>query len=169
MRSPGLGEHIGVRNATLRVYLQDHHAAARAGVALAERTFGAEHELARRIAQDRETLEQVMRQVGVASSRLKVGLAVLGDQVGRLKADRALTTRPELGRLLALETLVVGVRGKEALWRSLLVAREPRLRSFDFAALAASATSQAEELEAERVSAASVALTGRASGREVVA
>lgn len=158
-----------MRNATLRVYLQDHHAAARAGVALAERILGTEHELARRVAQDRETLEKVMRQVGVAPSRLKVGLAVLGDQVGRLKADRSFTTPAALGQLLALETLVVGVRGKEALWRSLRVARDPRLMSFDFEALAASAASQADELEAERVRAASVALADAAAGGEVVA
>ncbi|HET9243396.1 MAG TPA: hypothetical protein VFN99_08120 [Gaiella sp.] len=76
---------------------------------------------------------------------------------------------PALGRLLALETLVVGVRGKEALWRSLRVARDPRLMSFDFEALAASAASQADELEAERVRAASVALADAAAGGEVVA
>jgi hypothetical protein len=158
-----------VRNATLRVYLQDHHAAARAGVALARRTLGAEHELARRIADDRKTLEQVMRQVDVTPSRFKVALAVLGDQLGRVKADRARAARPALGRLLALETLVVGVRGKEALWRSLQVAREPRLTSFDFEALAASAASQVDTLETERLRVASLALADTTAGREVVA
>jgi hypothetical protein len=158
-----------VRNGTLRVYMQDHHAAARAGVALARRTLGAEHELARRIADDRETLEQVMRHAGVDPSRIKVALAALGDQLGRVKADPSLAARPALGRLLALEALVVGVRGKEALWRALRVAREPRLSSFDFDALASSAASQADELEAERLRAASVALAEATACREAVA
>ena len=158
-----------MRNATLRVYLQDHHAAARAGLALARRTLGTEHELARKIAEDRETLEQVMRHLDVPPSRLKDRLAALGDQIARLKADRSFTTPAALGRLLALEALVVGVRGKEALWRSLGVAPEPRLTAFDFEALAASAASQADELETERIHAARVALADAAAGREAVA
>ena len=158
-----------MREATLRVYLQDHHAAARAGVAPAQRTLGADHELARRVAGDRETLERVMRRLDVGPSRLKLGLAVLGDQLGRVKIDRGLAAQPALARLLALETLLVGVRGKEALWRTLRVAREPRLATFDFEALAASAASQAEQLEVERLQAASAALAEAPPGQEAVA
>lgn len=158
-----------MRKATLRVYLRDHHAAAAAGVSLARRTLGADHPLARRIADDRRTLEDVMRHADVEPSQVKVALALAGDQLGRVKADRRLSTKPQLARLVALETLVVGVRGKQALWRALGVAHVPALATFDFEALAASAETQAHDLELERVLTAATALTEAPTGAESVA
>ena len=153
----------------LRVYLQDHHAAAGAGLALARRTFGAGHPLSLRIAQDRTTLEDVMRALDVPPSRTKLALARVGDQLGRLKTDRAVASHPPLGRLLALETLLVGVRGKQALWRALQIAPDPRLARFDFAALAQSADDQCDALERYRLRAAAEAFGGALGEAELAA
>jgi hypothetical protein len=149
-----------VRDA-LRVYLQDHHAAAAAGVALGRRTLGSSHAIAQQIEQDRRTLEHVMRCVDARPSRFKVALARIGDQVGRVKADRAVASTPMLGRLTALETLVVGVRGKQALWTALEQLGDPRLASFDFGALASTAGDQAAALDRTRMRVAAEALAER--------
>jgi hypothetical protein len=147
----------------LRVYLQDHHAAAAAGLALCRRLFGEAHPLTEAITRDRETLEEVMRRLDVTARRPKVALALLGEQLGRLRGVGPLTRQPELGRLLGLETLFVGIHGKRALWTALALERDPRLEDVDLQALAASAATQAVEVDAARLSAAGRAF---ASGPE---
>lgn len=153
-------------NNSLRIYLQDHHAAATAGVALGRRTLGSQDPLARQIAGDRDTLEEVMQRLDVSRSRIKTALALVAEQLGRLKADRSLRPRSPVASLLALETLLVGVRGKQALWTALRVADEPQLEDLDFEALAHSASAQAAELEEKRLRAAAEALSddGAAGG-----
>ncbi len=150
----------------LRTYLQDHHAAAAAGVMLAERALGADHPLAARIARDRKTLEQVMRRVGVAPSRTKIVVARGAEIVGRLKPNGSIVHRTPLTALLELETLLVGVYGKRALWTTLRLSDDPRLADVDFDELTDDASAQAEEVEAERQRAARevIASGGRRAG-----
>jgi hypothetical protein len=137
----------------LHIYLRDHHAASAGGVALAARALGRYHPLARQIAQDRKALENVMRQLKVEPSVLKVGFARVAERVSRLKLNGRLFKRSALSRVVELETLVVGVRGKEALWTAL---RESQLslRSIDLDALVESAKGQGRELDELRKSAA---------------
>ena len=146
----------------LRIYLQDHHAASAGGVALASRALGPHHPLAMQIARDREALERVMRELSIAPRAIKVGMVRLAERVGRLKLNGALFERSPLSSVIELETLVVGVRGKEALWTALQSANVS-LDDVDLDALAESARAQGAELEALRLSAAAAALTGDAA------
>jgi hypothetical protein len=63
--------------------------------------------------------------------------------------------------VVELEGLSLGVEGKLSLWRSLdrAVGGDPRLGGIDFAALAARASEQRQELERHRVDATDQALT----------
>ena len=154
----------------LRIYLQDHHAASAGGVALARRALGPGHPVANQIARDRETLEDVMRQLSIKPSAIKVGVVRVAERAGRLKLNGTLFKRSALSTVLELETLVVGVRGKEALWTALQKA-DVSLND-DLEALAVSARGQAAELEALRLSAAARAFartSGEASGRQATA
>jgi hypothetical protein len=136
----------------LRIYLQDHHAASAGGVTLAKRALGANHPLARQIARDRGALERVMRHLAVRPSAPKVGIVRMAELVGRLKLNGRIFARSPLSSVVELETLVVGVRGKEALWTALQRARL-NFPEIDLEALVESARAQGAELEALRLSA----------------
>ena len=146
-------------NRYLPIYLRDHHAASQAGMALARRTSARAEDdqlrtLVKRIESDARTLESVMRAIDVAPSRIKDGLALAGERLGRLKPNGHLRGSSPLGRVLELELLVAGIAGKAALWRSLAAASDPQLDAFDFDALARSADEQREKAERRRVEAA---------------
>ena len=93
-----------------------------------------------------------MRQLSIAPSAIKVAVVRVAERAGRLKLNGTLFKRSPLGRLIELETLVVGVRGKEALWTALQKA-DVSLRD-DLEALVESARAQEAELEALRLRAA---------------
>ena len=152
-----------VTSRLLRIYLQDHHAASAGGVALARRALGPSHPLAKQIARDRDALERVMRQLAVTPSALKVGIVRVAERVGRLKLNGRIFERSPLSSVVELETLVVGVRGKQALWAALQRAGIS-LEDVDLDALVESARAQGAELEALRLSAAANAFA-RSSAR----
>jgi hypothetical protein len=112
----------------LGIYLRDHHAAACAGVALAHRAAARERpssdasqlrDVAREIEADLQSLERLMAAVGVEPSRVKDTLAGLAERAGRLKLNGHVLGHSPLSDVVELETLVVGITGKEALWESL--------------------------------------------------
>ncbi len=112
----------------LRVYLQDHHAASAAGVNLARRLarenastpFADElTRLADEIADDRERLGTVLRELGVEPSRVKIGLAQAAERASRLKLNGRLLSYSPLSRVLELETLGAGILAKRGLWNAL--------------------------------------------------
>jgi hypothetical protein len=153
----------------LRIYLNDHLAGSVAGCELAKRALaenrGNEYGrlLARivgEIEEDQRALRDVMARLEVPVARPKVAAAWAAEKIGRLKLNGQLRGYSPLSRLLELEGLVVGVRGKLALWRSLeqLAAAEPRLAAMDFESLARRANDQQEELESHRLQAAADAL-----------
>ncbi len=137
----------------LSIYLRDHHAASAGGVALARRAVGPDHSIARQIARDRETLESLMRQLDVSPSATKVGLVRIAEVLGRLKLNGRMFKRSPLSRVVELEMLLVGIRGKEALWTALQSAGVSFER-IDLDALADSARAQAREVDELRLSAA---------------
>ncbi len=144
-----------------RIYLQDHHAAASAGVGIARRALkGPVKDVAEQIAADRRTLEEVMRCVDVAPSTPKIAGAKVLQHLARLKLNGRLWGRSDLDSLLDLETLVVGITGKRSLWAALAQLPDERLAGFDFAALVSSAEEQAVRVEDERLRAARAALAG---------
>ena len=137
----------------LAVYLRDHHAAGVAGARVArrvatavERDSGNEdlRRVASEITQDLIVLEGIMRRLGLA--------AVLGERLGRLKLNGRLLRRSPLSDLLELETLVVGITGKQALWISL---REiPSIKIEELDQLLERAEEQKRVVENARVTAA---------------
>ena len=147
----------------LRIYLQDHHAASAGGVALAKRALGPSHPLTKQIARDREALERIMRQLTVTPSALKVETVRVAELVGRLKLNGRIFERSPLSSVVELETLVVGVRGKEALWTALQGAGVS-LDDVDLDALVESARAQGAELEALRLGAVATAFAGASGG-----
>ena len=159
-----MGNRMLVADRWLSIYLRDHHAASAGGVVLARRTLGANHPLARQIARDRVTLEEIMRQLDVESSRMKVGLVRMAERLGRLKLNGRLLQRSPLSRVVELEVLVVGIRGKEALWSALLTAGVS-LQGIDLDALVDSARTQGREVDELRLSAVAGTL-GRNLTRE---
>ncbi len=116
----------------LGIYLQDHHAAALAGTAVARRVSrNASRELegvselaqvAVEIAEDLESLERIMATAGISRSPLKDILVVVAEHLGRLKLNGRFFRRARLSDVVELETLYVGITGKLALWQSLSLA-----------------------------------------------
>jgi hypothetical protein len=133
-------------------------------VALARRALGPDHPLTHQIAHDRETLEEVMRRLDVRSSATKVRLVRIAERLGRLKLNGTLLQRSPLSRVVELEVLVVGIRGKEALWTALLTAGIS-LHGFDVDALVESARTQARAVDELRLSAVAETF-GRSRTRE---
>jgi len=114
--------------ALLEIYLRDHHAAACAGVAIARRVAARElpasngaplRQVATEIEADLRSLEGLMAIVGVQPSRVKDTLARVIERAGRLKLNGRVVRHSPLSDVVELETLVVGITGKEALWESL--------------------------------------------------
>lgn len=148
--SQARGHPMSMDDRWLTIYLRDHHAASAGGVALAKRALGSRHPLAEQIARDRKTLEELMRQLGVPPSAMKVGFVRIAERLSRLKLNGRLFKRSPLSHILELETLVVGIRGKEALWTALLAAGL-RPQRIDLQALIESAVTQAKEVDEQRL------------------
>ena len=152
------------------IYLNDHLAGSTIGVELARRASASNSgtELGRFLArlsgeveEDRAALVRVMEAFGLPRDRIKVFFGWAGEKVGRLKPNGQLRGYSPLSSVVELEGLSLGVEGKLSLWRSLdrAVGGDPRLGGIDFAALAARASEQRQELERHRVDATDQALT----------
>jgi hypothetical protein len=153
----------------LPIYLNDHLAGATAGLELARRTARENdgtplgdflRELAGEIAEDRQTLVQLMERLGIRRSGPKVAAGWVMEKVGRLKLNGQLTGYSPLSRLVELEGLSTGIEGKRALWVALaeIADRDVRLDEAELRALADRAASQRERLEPYRLAAAREAL-----------
>jgi hypothetical protein len=129
-----------VTNEHLGIYLRDHHAAGRAGSALAHRVAAhtglpllrrAElNAVAREVAEDLATLESMMTTLGIDPSAVKDGVALVGERLGRLKLNGSLVSRSPLSSVLELEGLLAGITAKAAMWRALALLAE-RGAAFD--------------------------------------
>jgi hypothetical protein len=146
----------------LSIYLNDHLAGATGGVELARRAASAQRDsthgpelarLATEIAEDRESLLEVMEALDVTVQHYKVGAGWLLEKVGRLKPNGAWVSRAPLSSLVELEGLLLGVTGKGALWRTLRVEAEsdPRLDPAELDRLLVRADDQWERIEAMRL------------------
>ena len=146
------------RTDPLAIYLNDHYAGAAAGLALFRRAAtvhgdpqvrAALAELAREVTSERRALRQIMHATGAPVHRAKVATAWLGERVSRLKPNGRVVARSPLSDYLELEALLIGVQGKWAGWRTLLVlARtDPRLPVGTLEELARTAERQVARLE----------------------
>lgn len=142
----------------LRIYLNDQLALGAVWRELARRAArqnrgtpagDALAEVAQEIAEDVATFERIMERLGVPRSRVKVGAAVAGERLGRLKLNGSLTSYSPLSRFVELDFLIMGITGKIQLWRTLrdLADLGERLPDVDFGALIARAEAQRSRLE----------------------
>jgi hypothetical protein len=146
----------------LGIYLNDHLAGATGGVETARRARGSNEgtefgePLARlcvEIEADRESLEAVMKELGVGRSRLKPAIGWIGEKLGRLKPNGQLRGYSPLSRIVELELLLLGITGKSRLWTLLQELVGERSDS-DLPALIARATDQRERVEEMQLRAA---------------
>jgi hypothetical protein len=145
----------------LATYLNDHLAGATAGRELARRSASSNRGsplgqflavIAQEIDEDRDALLALMGELQVGTDRVKVLGGWAAEKVGRLKPNGRLFSYSPLSRLLEVEGLTLGVRGKLALWQSLelIQSTEPALANADLAFLVQRAERQLSELEQHR-------------------
>jgi hypothetical protein len=161
---------MAVDKKLLGIYLNDHLAGATVGRELAKRALGSNRDnefgtflegLVAEIEEDRETLLDLMRAVGVGVDPVKRFVPFVGERVGRLKLNGSLFGYSPLSRLVELEALALGVEGKLSMWVNLSVLpQEGGLEQFDLYALADRARAQRRGLEEHRLEAARIGLGG---------
>jgi hypothetical protein len=155
--------------ALLAIYLNDHLAGSTVGLELAQRAAANNREstysrfleqLTGEIREDRETLLEIMRSLGVGTDRVKVSAAWTAEKLARLKLNGRLLGYSPLSRLVELEALSLGVSGKLALWRALeqLEPGRPELAKATLAELIVRAERQLDGLEEQRLRAAAEVL-----------
>ncbi|WTA95147.1 hypothetical protein OG373_01500 [Streptomyces avidinii] len=117
----------------LAIYLNDHLAGAGSGVSLIRRMARAHRgtpagpplaELAEQIAEDRESLREIMTAFDVPAQWHRVVLGRLAEKAGRVKLNGHLVSRSPLSDVLELEAMRIGVEGKASLWQSLGILAE---------------------------------------------
>ncbi|MGE3287513.1 MAG: hypothetical protein AB7J32_15610 [Pseudonocardia sp.] len=154
----------------LGVYLNDHLAGAHSGVEMArtlQRDVAGEPDaellgpIGDDVAADVETLRRVMEQFGVRRNPVKQATGWVAEKAHRVAVAVSGSGGPHLSRMLAAESLALGVEGKLALWTALSDAVDAADRDRlacagfpDLAALADRARDQRDRLEAVRLAAA---------------
>jgi hypothetical protein len=156
-------------NKHLAIYLNDHLGGSTGGLELAKRIAGENRGtelgafmdgLVREIAEDRQTLEDIIAQVGASPDRLKNAIGWAGEKVGRLKLNGSLRGYSPLSRVEELEGLSLGIEGKRLLWVALRESHGERLGEDRLAELARRAERQREGVERFRLQAGHEALAG---------
>lgn len=161
----------GTGNEQLGSYLKDHLAGSTAGLELARHCHDSAADGAARreldglvteVGEDRETLLDLMRQLGVRPDPVRQSLAWLGEKATRLRLGPPFAAGRELARLLELEAMALGVEGKRGLWEALrgTLSGSAAVAGLPLAELAARAARQRELIERHRLAAA-----GRAFAR----
>jgi hypothetical protein len=155
----------------LATYLNDHIGGSTMGAELAERLVE-ENENTRyhaplqrvcaEIAEDRVTLQAIMKRLEVSESKVKAAGGWAAEKLGRLKPNDRLVGYSPLSRLLEIEGLSTGIQGKLSLWQVLGAASdaEPALKEFDLDELEQRAKRQLEILERQRIDAGREAFVG---------
>jgi hypothetical protein len=162
-----------VADKPLDVYLNDHLAGSLFGSDLAKQiakrlcetpSGEAMTSVAEQIEADRETLAGLMDRLGTSRNPVKEATTWVAEKASRVKLSGLSHGDDELGLLLALETLSLGIEGKRLLWESLaeVKVRYPPLSTVDFDSLQERAVRQRDEILRERIAAASRAFTGDA-------
>ena len=150
----------------LRIYINDHRAAATAGLSLVQRCegsnasspLGAElRALVEEIEGDAATLAEIASRLSVTDDPVKRVLAQLGEIVGRLKLNGRMRAYSPLSRLVELEALMAGIDAKRSLWRALGALHRSDLADFDFDELERRASAQHTRLVPFHMDAARVA------------
>lgn len=163
----------------LPIYLNDHRAAAAAGLSVGRRSARSNtgtgfSQVLRGLVTDLEadvgSLDEVFRALDVPKSRVKSGLAVAGEWVGRLKLNGRIRQYSPLSRVLEMEGLESTIGSNRRLWTTLaqLQPVEPRLSSFDFAGLQQRADDQLQRVQRLHQDAVEVAFQDQPEEDQVV-
>jgi hypothetical protein len=153
------------------IYLNDHLAGATGACELMERLAGQHsgtplgetlEQVLGQLQQDRSTLMDIMAKLGVEPDPIKQATAMIAEMASRFKLGGG---SGDVGRLLALETLSLGIEGKACLWSALgqVADQYGALSSFDFDELLGRAERQRATLERARLAAAAELLALRAT------
>ncbi len=150
----------------LHTYLNDHLAGATLGCdharqleqATADTPFGpAMARVAQEIEEDRDSLVELMDDVGATRNPVKQAGAWVAEKAGRVKfSGLSSGSGSELGHFLALEMMSIGLEGKRSLWKALdeIADQHPELQHDALQRLIDRAVEQRETVETERLAAA---------------
>ena len=150
----------------LAIYMQDHLAGSTAGLELARRSAGANEGtpvgeflagLADEIEEDRDILRGIMDDLEIGADPVKNALGWGAEKLGRLKPNGQLRGYSPLSRIVELEGLTVGVRGKLSLWENLRAVFGEEVAGRNLDGLINRAERQLEGLTEHRTEAARVA------------
>ena len=158
----------------LGIYLNDHLAGSTVGLELSRRArdsnkgneYGEVLErVAKEIEEDRETLQRLMKDLGVRRDHPKVAVAWVAEKFGRLKPNGRLISYSPLSRLVETESLALGIAGKLSLWEALaeVAGEDARLDPEELRRLAERAERQRKEVWQLRQRAVREAFAARAS------
>jgi len=145
-------------------YLNDHLAGSVAALELLDQMIKTHEgkplssffqELRADVRKDQEVLRMLVQRFGKESAIKKAG-AWMVEKFSRAKLKVAGENAGELGLVQAFEALVLGITGKQLLWRALnaTLGSSPLLRGADLAHLEERAIEQVERVEAKRLEAA---------------
>lgn len=154
-------------NDDLAIYLNDHLAGSVGALELLDHLIETCQgkpigqfckELRAEISADQDQLRELLSALEVKESSLRKAGAWMVEKLGRPKLS--VSGEKTVGLLQALEGLLLGIKGKEALWRALAAMKEawPQFHGFDFARLEKRAIEQGEQVESQRLKAAREAL-----------
>ncbi len=153
----------------LEVYLKDHYAAGVGALELIQHSIESHEgtpwasffrELHGEIKTDHEQLHSLMTALGFDDSGVRNAGAWVAEKLGRAKLGFSGGDTSELRLLQTLESLFLGITGKQALWRALRAVRDSSsvLEKTDFELLEKRADEQLEKVEARRLLAAQESL-----------
>ena len=170
-KQSGGGSISPVMRDPLAIYLHDHLAGSRFAVELLKSLEQQYHGqplgdfarvLEKDVTTDQEILQKIIDSVGRVHLDLKEAAGWFSEKAAQLKLgeDRA---SGGIGTFEALEALVLGIRGKLALWQVLPIVREidARMPDLDFRNLAESAQEQGSRVEEQRLRLAAFAFRTR--------
>jgi hypothetical protein len=151
-----------MRNDNLATYLNDHLAGSVAAIEMIEHLIkiyeGTPIEqfcrkLCEDINSDQTELRGLMRSLQIKESSARKAGAWVAERFSRPKLGRGSEGTEEVGFLQALEGLVLGIRGKEGLWRALGEVKKSwlELQQFDLERLEKRAIEQGGRVEAKRL------------------
>ena len=165
-----MDESHNINTEQLSTYLNDHLAGSVAALELIEylakkypdstlETFFAE--LHADVSADQDVLRDLIHTFGGKESAVRKAGAWIAEKLGRAKLNLGEHEVTGVGLLEALEGLVIGITGKQLLWRALSSAakRWQQLQGLDYVALEQRAATQRERVEEKRLAAAKTAFT----------
>ena len=157
-----LGDEERVAMKELASYLNDHLAGSVAAIELLDYLIKTHEskplakffkELRDDVSADQDVLHKLLRKFKAKESAIRKAGGWLAEKFGRAKIQVAGDKFGEMGLVQALEVLVLGITGKQLLWRALnsALGTSPLLRGVDLAQLEERAIDQIERIEVKRL------------------